>query len=73
MLGEGDLACPLDELLGLKAIVKVQLDLLQSLQHALLIVDGLEPELVFLVLLLVDFALDDLHIAVHRGFVGLRD
>ncbi len=66
MLSEGNLASLLDKLIRLHSVVKIELDLLESLQHAHLVVDGCKSELFFHVCLLVGLALQDLLVTVLR-------
>ncbi len=66
MLSEGNLASLLDKLIRLHSVVKIELDLLESLEHAHLVVDGCKSELFFHVCLLVGLALQDLLVTVLR-------
>ena len=64
MLSEGNLASLFDELIGLHAVVEVQLDLFKSLEHASLVINGFQAKLRFQVLPLVGLSLGDLLIAI---------
>ncbi len=64
VLCEGNFASLLDELVRLHSIVEIELDLLESLEHTNLVVDGCKSELFFHVFLLVGFALQDLLVTV---------
>lgn len=66
MLCKWDLSCFLNELVGLHSIVKVKLDLFESLEHACLIIDSLQTKLFLQVLLFIGIALSNLLVAVLR-------
>ncbi len=66
MLSERNFASLLDKLIRLHSIVKIELDLLESLEHAHFVVDGRKSELFFHVFLLVGLALQYLLVTVLR-------
>lgn len=64
MLSERNFASLLDKLIRLHSVVKIELDLLESLEHAHLVVDGCKSELFFHVFLLVGLALQYLLVTI---------
>ena len=64
MLSERNFASLLDKLIRLHSVVKIELDLLESLQHAHFIIDGCKSELFFHVFLLVGLVLQYLLVTI---------
>ena len=64
VLREGHLALLTYQSLGVKSIVEVQLELAETLQHTLLIIDSPETELLLQVFLFILFSFYDLFIAI---------
>ena len=64
MLSERNFASLLDKLIRLHSVIKIELDLLESLEHAHLVVDGCKSELFFHVFLLVGLVLQYLLVTI---------